>query len=164
MEHRPHPLEAFDETGVSRLDLERLIGKVAEQHDVLLRLDDPILVAVTLNDMLLARALARIGSEVTAAQDQIAAGTAQNVAASKTIAERLINSAADYVAGQVRAATADGAEQLRAAIASDFRHARETAKTAQDASRSACWAAAIAIAAAAIVGTLAAVSPLLFVR
>jgi len=42
------------------LDIERLIGEVARRHDLLLSRDDPIFVSVTLNEQILAEALARL--------------------------------------------------------------------------------------------------------
>jgi hypothetical protein len=97
------------EPGEDLIDIERLIGEVAKRHNALLGRDDPIFMAVTLNELIIARALERIEATVEASQDQIAAGTAQQIAASKTIAASLITSAADHVAGQIAAAAAEAA-------------------------------------------------------
>jgi hypothetical protein len=61
--------------GLSNRDIERLIGDVAKRHNLLLRPDDPLLITVTLNELLLGRALERIEAAIIASQDQIAAGS-----------------------------------------------------------------------------------------
>ena len=151
----------LSDPAVDPIDVERLIGEVARRHTVLLGGDDPIFMTVTLNELIIARALERVQAMVEASQDQISAGTAQQVLASKTLAASLITSAADQVAGQVRAATAEAVGQIQATVADELRAARLAANAAQKARSAARLAAGIAIAAAAIAGTLAAVSPLL---
>jgi len=150
--------------GVDHIEIERLIGEVAKRHNALLGRDDPIFMTITLNELIITRALERVQATVEASQDQIAAGTAQQIIASKTIAAGLITSAADHVAGQIRAATAEVAEQIQTAVAEELRGARLAAKIAQGARDAAWWAAGIVIAIAAIAGTLTAVLPLLDAR
>ena len=147
--------------GVDPIEIERLIGEVAKRHNALLGRDDPIFMAVTLNELIIAHALEQVKAAVEASQDQISAGTVQQIATAKTIAASLITSAADHVAAQMRAAAADAAQQIQLAVADELRGARLAAKTAQKAGGTATLAAGIAIAAAAIVATLAAVLPLL---
>ena len=115
--------------GVDPIEIERLIGEVAKRHNALLGRDDPIFMAVTLNDI--ARALEQVQAAVEASQDQISAGTVQQIATAKTIAASLITSAADHVTVQVRAATAETALQIQLAVAEELRGARLAAKTAQ---------------------------------
>jgi hypothetical protein len=146
--------------GVDPFEIERLIGEVAKRHNALLGRDDPIFMVVTLNELIIARALERIEATVEASQDQIAAGTAQQIAASKTIAASLITSAADHVAGQIAAAAAEAAQQIQAAVAEELRDARLAANTAQKARSATWWAAGIAVA-AAIAGSLIGVLPLI---
>lgn len=148
-------------SGVDPIDVERLIGEVARRHHALLGRDDPIFMTVTLNELIIARALERVQAMVEASQDQISAGTAQQILASKTIAASLITSAAEHVAGEIRAATTEAVEQIQAAVAEELRAARLAARTAQKASRTTGWAACVAVAAAAIAGTLAVLAPLL---
>lgn len=149
------------DTAADRLEIERLIGEVARRHNVLLSRDDPILVTVTLNELILAATMKRLQAIVVASQDQIAAGTAQQVADAKATAAHLITEAADYVAGQVRAAVGNIASEIKAAAADELHSARQMTLMAQNARVTAWWAAVIAIVAAAIAGTLAAVSPLI---
>jgi hypothetical protein len=146
--------------GSDHIEIERLIGEVAKRHNVLLGRDDPIFMAVTLNELIIARALEQVQVAVEASQDEISAGTVQQIAAAKAVAASLITSAADHVAGQIRAATAETAQQIQLAVAEQLRGARLAAKTTQKAGSTAALAAGVAIA-AAIVATLAAISPLL---
>ena len=147
--------------GSDPIEIDQLIDEVAKRHNALLGRDDPIFMAVTLNELIIARALEQVQAAVEASQDQISAGTVQRIATAKTIAASLITSAADHVTVQVRAATSDAAQQIQLAVAEELRGARLAAKTAQKAGRTAALAAGFAIAAAAIVATLAAFSPLL---
>ena len=66
MDHSPYSTGV--KPGASALDIERLIGDVAQRHDVLLRRDDPILVTVTLNERIIERALARLTAVVEASE------------------------------------------------------------------------------------------------
>jgi hypothetical protein len=150
--------------GLSKLDIERLIGDVAKRHNLLLRPDDPLFITVTLNELLLARALERIEAAIIASQDQIAAGTAQQIANAKALGERLITAAAGHAAGQVREAAAEAVDRIGTAVAAELRAAREAANAASAARGSAWWAVMIAIAAAAIAATIASLSPLIDVR
>ena len=150
--------------GADHIEIERLIGEVAKRHNALLGRDDPIFMAVTLNELIIARALEQVQAVVEASQDQISVGTVQQIATAKTIAASLITSAADHVTVQVRAATSDAAQQIQLAVAEELRGARLAAKTAQKAGSTAAFAAGVAIAATAIAATLAAVSPLLDTR
>ena len=131
---------------------ERLIGEVAKRHDLLLSRDDPVLVTVTLNELILAEALAQLQASLGEAKHEIAASTAKQVEASKTIAEQLITAAADYAAGEIRAAVAE----VRAANSS-IPDLGPVSSSAQ----SICWAAAaVAIAAACTAGAISVAAPL----
>lgn len=138
------------------IPLERLIGEVAKRHDLLLSRDDPVLVTVTLNELILAEALAQLQARLEAAQQEIAASSAKQIEASKVIAEQLITASADYVAGEVRAAIiGTGAHGGAKPTETDVLSRR---------AQSLCWAAAaIAMAAACVSGALA-VAALVFME
>ena len=149
---------------LSKLDIERLISDVAKRHNLLLRPDDPLFITVTLNELLLARALERIETAVIASQDQIAAGTVHQIATAKVLGERIITAAAGHVAGQLREAAGEAADRLGTAVGAEMRAAREAAKAASAARAGAWLAVTIAIAAAAIAATIATLSPLIDAR
>jgi hypothetical protein len=91
---------------MERAEIERAIGEVARQHNLLLSPDDPLLVTITLNEVILQRIIARQLQAIEAAQDQIAAGSAQQIETARQIAGIVVTGAADYVAGELRATAA----------------------------------------------------------
>lgn len=93
------------------MDADQLIAEVARTHGVRLGRDDAILIAATINRLTLEEALTEIRKAVQESQDQIAAGTVQQVEAAKATAARIITEAAGYAAERLRAA-GDEAAQL----------------------------------------------------
>jgi hypothetical protein len=91
---------------MERAEIERAIGEVARQHNLLLSPDDPLLVTITLNEVILQQIIARQLQAIEAAQDQIAAGSAQQIETARQIAGIVVTGAADYVAGELRATAA----------------------------------------------------------
>ncbi|MEJ2125200.1 MAG: hypothetical protein P8Y47_10460 [Alphaproteobacteria bacterium] len=131
-----------------RLEIERLIGEVAKRHGVLIGRDDPVFMTITLNEIVLKRALQEMRTAVTAVQDEMAAGMAQHTAAAKTIGENIITAAAAHVETQLRSAAADAAQEINAALAARLAEARSSADRAAAATQIAQWAAGFAVAAA----------------
>ncbi|MEJ2118540.1 MAG: hypothetical protein P8Y36_11875 [Alphaproteobacteria bacterium] len=131
-----------------RLEIERLIGEVAKRHGVLIGRDDPVFMTITLNEIVLKRALQEMRTAVTAVQDEMAAGMAQHTAAAKTIGENIITSAAAHVETQLRSAAADAAQEINVALAARLAEARSSADRAAAATQIAQWAAGFAVAAA----------------
>ena len=132
-----------------RLEIERLIGEVAKRHGVLIGRDDPVFMTITLNEIVLKHALHEMRAAVTAAQDEMAAGMAQQTAAAKTIGETIITAASAHVEAQLRAAAADAVQEINAALAAKLAEARAAADRAATATQTARWAAGFAVAAAA---------------
>ena len=137
------------------MDVQRLIGEVAKRHNVLITENDPILVTLTLNELLLAEYLERVHARVQAAEDEISAGVAQSLAASKDIAAQLVTGAAGYVAEQVKAAGASVQAELLEALRREVNAAREAAEQAARAKRYALSAAGVTLAAVALLAGIA---------
>jgi hypothetical protein len=142
------------------MDVQRLIGEVAKRHNVLLGPDDPILVTLTLNELILAGYLERVQTLLEAAQDQTSAGTAQHLAAAREIAARLVTEAGGYVAGQLTEAGAGVQARLLEAVGRELEAAREAARVAAQARRVAVNAALVAVGVAcglagAVIGVVA---------
>lgn len=89
---------------VRELDFAEIRKQVAIRHNVLLGQDDPILVTVTINDMVLSRHLDLLSERCDEAQRALTVSVQHQVEQSKEIAGRLITEAADYVAVQVHQA------------------------------------------------------------
>lgn len=142
------------------LDIERLIGEVAQRHHVLLTRDDPVLVTVTLNDILLARALTRLTSAVESADLRIAAGADRHIALAKEIAAQLINGAADYAEKVIRDAAKDSADRIIETCRSQLAVEPNNEAVARASYAAARSATIIAVGAAAVAAALVIIYPL----
>lgn len=130
------------------LDFEALRLEVAKRHNLLLDKSDPILAAVTLNELVLASFLDRAETAAGEWEKRGAALMAQQVATVKDAAEKLVLGASNYFAAEVRKAT-DGAEgAIGTAIKQRLDLAIAAAERAEAAKRPALWAAAASVAAA----------------
>ena len=129
---------------MERRDIEEAISEVARKHNLLLSADDPLLVTVTLNEAILRRIIACQIEAIEAAQDQISAGAAQQIETAREVAGLIVTGAADYVAGQVRAAMTALKDDLLATVAVQKAEALRAAEGAQKAERAA-WYAAITV-------------------
>jgi hypothetical protein len=98
-------------------DVKELIGEVAKRHHILLSEDDPVLVTLTLNELILTRAIAQIEAHIEACKEQVSIAAAEHIAASKALAEDIVTAGAAYLAGELRAAVAEATATLREAVA-----------------------------------------------
>lgn len=136
------------------MDADQLIAEVARTHGVRLGRDDAILIAATINRLTLNEALVEIRKAVQDSQDQIAAGTVQQVEAAKATAARIITEAAGYAAERLRTA---GDEAAQLVVEAARRHLAEAETARRSVVRTAyVTGAAIVIVGAALGGFLAA--------
>ena len=119
-------------------DVEALRSQLASQHRITLEAADPIFVAVALNDLVLQRYVAHIEQLNRAAQLDAVAKLAEQVDAAKQAAALLITHSAQYVADEVRT-------QINGELARACAQGMSVITSAEGASRTALWAAAIAI-------------------
>ena len=140
-------------------EIEAAIGEVARKHNLLLSPDDPLMVLVTLNEMILARMLETQQRALEAALDQISAGAAQQMEAAREVAGVVITGGADYVAGEIRRATSALKIDLLAAVETAKAEARQAADGARLAERRS-WqiALGVAVIVSLLVGVAAALS------
>jgi hypothetical protein len=131
---------------MDRAEIERAIGEVARQHNLLLSPDDPLLVTITLNEVILQRIIAVQLQAIEAAQDQIAAGTSQQIEAARQIAGLTITGAADYVAGELKAAAVTVKAEWLAAVQAEKKQIITAAGEARRAQHLA-WRAALFVGA-----------------
>lgn len=139
------------------LDFDEIRKQVAIRHNVLLFKDDPILVTVTINELVLERYLDLVSEHYDDVARTLAVTTQQQVEQAKETAAKIITDAASYVSEQVRQATAAAAseagEEIRRHIASARAASREAVESGQDArtaKNSAVMAAALAGVAALV--------------
>jgi hypothetical protein len=128
---------------MERAEIEEAIGEVARKHNLLLSPDDPLLVTITLNEVILRRVLERQRQAIEAAQDQISAGAAQQLEAAKQVAGIIVTGAADYLTGEFRQTAAILKAELLATVTDQERKALLAAKTARQAQQLA-WSATFA--------------------
>lgn len=103
------------------IDFDEIRKIVAIRHNVLLGKDDPILVTVTLHDLVLGRYVEVLTDQNEGHQKALAAALHTHMEQSKVVAGRVITDAAEYVSGQARqavmASLAEARSQLRQDIA-----------------------------------------------
>lgn len=150
---------------LSPAEIDRLIGEVAKRHGFLLDRNDPVLVTVTLNELMLARVASRIDRAVDAARRELASAAVAQRDASKSEASRLITAAAaEYADEQLRLA-ADGAADRIRAVLTDQRSAEMTLADQQQVTRPARfvrWAVVFVYLAASVIALIAIVSAIAF--
>lgn len=129
------------------MDVQRLIGEVAKRHNVLLGPSDPILVTLTLNELVLAQYVDRLTATLEQAEDRTAAGSAQQIATARELAGKLVTETGGYVARQVEEAGRAVEAQLIASLGRQVQAAQEAAQQAAIARRTALYAALVAVGA-----------------
>jgi hypothetical protein len=149
---------------LSAADLDQLIAEVAKQHGFLLDRDDPVLVTVSLNRLVLAQILGQIGEAAVAAKLEIAAGAACQADAVKADASRLITAAAEYADEQFRLAAASAAAELKTGLSKQLAELPVVADTERLArtESSMRWTAAFVYLAATLTALVTIVTPLVF--
>lgn len=137
------------------IDFEKIRGEIYSRYNISLPPDDPILIAVALNELVLDRYIDLVSLRYEAANRELTISLQQQVEQSKEIGGRIITDAADYVSQEVRQAVAnatrDAAGQLRQQIADAQALAHDAiinSRDAQTAKSGALIAAALAGAAA----------------
>lgn len=140
---------------MSSLSPQELIGEVAKRHNVLLGPNDPILVTLTLNELILSGYVDRIEQGLFRSLDHLSGAQAQHIDAAREIASGIITRAADYGADQIHQAVDDLVTSLRAGLAADVQAAREAADRAEQARTASTYALiGVAVLLALVIGLL----------
>jgi hypothetical protein len=148
------------------IDVDEIRKEVALRHNVLLGKNDPILVTITLNELVLDRYIALADGQRLEQQKAISAAIHTQVEQAKDTAGKLITESAAFVSDQVREAVAlaiqDAGLSLRDQLAAAH-SAGQNIKSDVEAIRSARMIA-IASAAIAIVCAVAAIGAVLMAK
>lgn len=140
---------------MAALSVQELIGEVAKRHGLLLGPNDPILVTLTLNELIVGGYVDRVQAAIGDTLDQLSGAQAQHIEAAREIASAIVTRAADYGADQIHKAVDDLVAGLRAGLAADVAAAREAADQARQARMGAIWAlVGAAVLLALVVGLL----------
>lgn len=132
------------------LDLDELRAAVAARHDTLLGKNDPIMVAVTLHDLVLGEYLRRTEETASRLDALSAARMTQEIAGVKTAAEGLIGGASKYAADEIRKAAHTAQATFLEAVDRRLAIAEKAQHIADKAVRTAVIAAAVCVGASLI--------------
>ena len=100
----------------AHFDREALIAEVAKRHKILLDPDDPAFALITINEIVLSRAVAIVEAKLEAMERRLAQISAQQAETAKAIGEAIITAAAAYVAERLKDAGADLIEKVRTSV------------------------------------------------
>ena len=95
--------------------ISELIAEVAKKHHVLLDKSDPILVTLTLNELLLKRYISDFQLKLDEYEQSIAILQSDSIEASKKIASQLITESGQYMKQQFQKSVDEVCEQIKAA-------------------------------------------------
>ncbi|EDI1797332.1 conjugal transfer protein TraM [Salmonella enterica subsp. enterica serovar Newport] len=143
------------------LDFDDIRKEVAIRHNVLLGKDDPILVTVTVNELVLGRYLDLISDQYDEANRALTLTLQQQVEQSKETAGKIITDAANYVSDQTRQAVAeavkDAGKELRQQVAEVKTASREAVASGRDAqvAKNSAMVAAVLAGVAALIAVAA---------
>ena len=99
--------------GEPHLDREALIAEVARRHKILLDPDDPAFALITINEIVLSRAIAIVEAKLVSMEQRLAQISEKQTEAAKAIAEAIITTGAAYVAERLQDAGSDLIEKIQ---------------------------------------------------
>ena len=94
-------------------DREALIAEVAKRHKILLDPDDPAFALITINEIVLSRAIGIIEAKLEETEQRLAQISEKQAGTAKAISEAIITAGAAYVAERLKDAGADLIEKVR---------------------------------------------------
>jgi hypothetical protein len=100
--------------GEPHFDREALIAEVAKRHKILLDPDDPAFALITINEIVLSRAIGIVEAKLKETEQRLSHISAQQTGTAKAIGEAIITAGATYVAERLKDAGADLIEKMRA--------------------------------------------------
>ena len=100
----------------AHFDREALIAEVAKRHKILLDPDDPAFALITINEIVLSRAIGIVEARLTEMEQGLAQLSAQQTETAKAIGEAIITAGAAYVAERLKDAGADLIEKVRTSV------------------------------------------------
>jgi hypothetical protein len=100
-------------------DREALIAEVAKRHKILLDPDDPAFALITINEIVLSRAIAIVEAKLEEMEQRLTQISATQTETAKGIAESIITAGAAYVAERLKDAGADLIGKVRTIIGLD---------------------------------------------
>ena len=105
--------------GETHFDRETLIAEVAKRHKILLDPDDPAFALITINEIVLSRAIAIVEAKLAETERRFAQISEKQAETAKVIGETIITAGAAYVAERLQDAGADLIEKVRTSVGLD---------------------------------------------
>ena len=105
--------------GEPHFDRETLIAEVAKRHKILLDPDDPAFALITINEIVLSRAIAIVEAKLAETERRFAQISEKQAETAKVIGETIITAGAAYVAERLQDAGADLIEKVRTSVGLD---------------------------------------------
>jgi len=105
--------------GETHFDREALIAEVAKRHKILLDPDDPAFALITINEIVLSRAIAIVEAKLAETERRFAQISEKQAETAKVIGETIITAGAAYVAERLQDAGADLIEKVRTSVGLD---------------------------------------------
>ncbi len=137
------------------MNVQDLIGAVAKRHNVLVDPQDPIFVAVTLNETLLAEHVQKMQAALERAEKAAALASARHLEVTRRTAADLLIDSSRRVSDQMRAAGSAVRTQLHHLLQQLVAAAEAAATEAARQRRASQWAAAVAMGCACLVAGMA---------
>ena len=103
----------------SHFDREALIAEVAKRHKILLDPDDPAFALITINEIVLSRAIAIVEARLKEMEQRLEQISEKQAETAKAIGESIITAGAAYVAARFQDAGADLIEKVRMSVGLD---------------------------------------------
>ncbi len=132
------------------MDVQQLIGEVARRHNVLVDPGDPIFVAVTLNELLVAEYVETVEIALARAEKTARAVSREQTEQARQAAAQLMTDAGKQVGEQVRAAGSTLTLQLERLVERSVRSAQSAASQSAQYRTASFWAAGLATVCACI--------------
>jgi len=105
--------------GEPHFDREALIGEIAKRHKILLDPDDPAFALITINEIVLSRAIAIVEAKLEAMEQRLTQISEKQTETAKAIGEAIITAGAAYVAERFKDAGVDLIGEVRTSIGLD---------------------------------------------
>lgn len=105
------------------IDFDEIRKEVAIRHNVLIGKDDPVLVTVTLNELILKQYLALVENQYAANSRELAISLQQQIEQSKQTAGKIITEASNYVSEQVHGSIESTMKQVTGELKKDIQSA-----------------------------------------
>jgi hypothetical protein len=100
----------------AHFDREALIAEVAKRHKILLDPDDPAFALITINEIVLSRAIAIVEAQLREMQQRLGQISEKQAETAKSIGEAIITASAAYVAERLKDAGANLIENVRTSV------------------------------------------------